>query len=71
MSWRCGGGAQLPAIRELATSATVSVAAQKTGGEETHPMGRPRKKRTRGFSPSGAGSTMPNCLAPSAFTLML
>ena len=43
----------------LATSAAVSVAAQKLGGEFTHPMGSTSGNATRGSGESLCGNTTP------------
>ena len=71
LSCGCGGGAQCAATLASVTSVIDSEAAQKMAGDDTQPVGRPRKNRTRGSWPGGAGRTMPNCLVPLVLTLML
>jgi len=53
-------------MRSFATSATVSVMAQKMGGELIHPMGNPRGTPTSGGSPGTVGSNTARSGASSA-----
>jgi len=55
----CGGGSQWAAMRSLVRSATVSVRAQKYGGDSHQPMGRTRGKATKGSSSGSEGKATP------------
>ena len=57
------------AIWALATSATDSVAALKTGGDDTQPMGKPKKNRIRGSWPGADGRTMMGFQSPRTYVL--
>lgn len=54
--------------RELARSAAVSVAAQKTGGDSTQPMGSAKGRATIGGSPGSRGMITASRGACSALT---
>ena len=47
-SHRCSGGDQFASIFAFVTSAAASVKAQNVGGDDTHPIGSPRKNSTKG-----------------------
>jgi hypothetical protein len=59
-SSRCDDAREACGRLALARSATVSVAAQKRGGELTQPMGRANGNATRSGTPSSFGNKTPS-----------